>query len=44
MNKHTPAPELLEVLTTLMQVYEDKGQLLSFDVNIARQAIKKATE
>lgn len=38
------APELLEALEELMKVYERNGQLLSFDVNIARNAIKKATE
>jgi hypothetical protein len=38
------APDLLEALQKLMSVYEQKGQLLSFDVNIAREAIKKATE
>lgn len=37
------APELLEVLMELMEVYESKGQLLSFNVDIARQAIQKAT-
>ena len=37
------APELLEALLMLMDVYESKGQLLSFNVDIARQAIKKAT-
>lgn len=36
------APELLEALQELMRVYEDKGQLLSFNVNIARKAIEKA--
>jgi DNA-directed RNA polymerase subunit F len=35
--------ELLEALEELMKVYEQNGQLLSFDVNIARNAIKKAT-
>ena len=38
------APELLEVLQELMLTYEEKGQLLSFNIDIARQAIKKATE
>lgn len=38
------APELLEALQELMNVYEQNGQLLSFDVNIAKQAIKKATK
>lgn len=38
------APELLGALEELMKVYERNGQLLSFDVNIARNAIKKATE
>ena len=37
------APELLDALLQLMEVYESKGQLLSFNVDIARQAIKKAT-
>ena len=37
------APELLGALEELMKVYEQNGQLLSFDVNIARKAIKKAT-
>lgn len=37
------APELLEALEELMKVYERNGQLLSFDVNIARKAIKKST-
>lgn len=37
------APKLLEALLMLMDVYESKGQLLSFNVDIARQAIKKAT-
>jgi len=37
------APELLEALEELIKVYERNGQLLSFDVNIARKAIKKAT-
>jgi hypothetical protein len=38
------SPELLKALEELMKVYERNGQLLSFDVNIARNAIKKATE
>lgn len=37
------APDLLDALNQLMHVYETKGQLLAFDVNIARQAIEKAT-
>ena len=37
------APELLEALQSLMEVHEAKGNLLNFDVNIARQAIKSAT-
>ncbi len=36
------APELLEALEKLMEAYNDKGQLLDFNINIARQAIKKA--
>ncbi len=42
-NLTAAAPELLEALLMLMDVYESKGQLLSFNVDIARQAIKKAT-
>ncbi|KKK98732.1 hypothetical protein LCGC14_2639830 [marine sediment metagenome] len=42
-NLMVAAPELLEALLMLMDVYESKGQLLSFNVDIARQAIKKAT-
>ena len=36
------APELLEALQSLMEVYNTKGQLLSFNVDIARKAIEKA--
>ena len=36
------APDLLEALIKLMNVYNDKGQLLTYDVNIARKAIEKA--
>lgn len=36
------APELLEALQKLIKVFDDKGQLLDFNVDIARQAINKA--
>jgi hypothetical protein len=36
------APEMYEALKALMKCYEEKGQLLSFNVDIARQAINKA--
>ena len=38
------APELLEALEKLMDVYKDKGQLLAFGVSIAKRAIQLATE
>jgi len=38
------APKLLEALQELMRTYNEKGQLLSFNVDIARQAVKKALE
>lgn len=38
------APDMLNALTNLIETYEEKGQLLSYDVNIARQAISKALE
>jgi len=36
------APELLEALEDLMNHYEINGQLLSWDVGIARKVISKA--
>jgi hypothetical protein len=36
------APDLLEALEDLMNHYETNGQLLSWDVSIARKAISKA--
>lgn len=36
------APNLLKALEDLMNHYETKGNLLSWDVNIARKAISKA--
>lgn len=36
------APDLLEALQEVMRVYNEKGQLLSFNVDIARKAIEKA--
>jgi hypothetical protein len=36
------APEMYEALKALLKCYEEKGQLLSFNVDIARQAINKA--
>lgn len=36
------APFLLEALQELMRVYNEKGQLLSYNVGIARKAIEKA--
>jgi hypothetical protein len=38
------APDLLEACQQLMECYESKGQLLSFDVDIIRQAINKALQ
>lgn len=35
-------PDMYNALKKLMEVYEDKEQLLAFDVGIARQALKKA--
>jgi len=36
------APDLLEALQSLMAHYEEHGQLLTWNVDIARQAINKA--
>ena len=36
------APDLLEALQELMRVYNEKRQLLSYNVGIARKAIEKA--
>jgi len=36
------APEMYEALKALMQAYMDKGQLSSFDVDIARRAVECA--
>lgn len=35
------APDMLSVLKELMLEYNNKGQLLNFDVNKAREVIKK---
>lgn len=36
------APDMYEALKKLMEVYMDKGQLLSFDVSVARRALERA--
>jgi len=36
------APEMLQVLENIMKCYEEKGQLLSFNVNEVRKVIDKA--
>lgn len=36
------APDLLDACQQLIACYDDKGQLLSFDVDIVRQALNKA--
>lgn len=36
------APNMYEALKALLECYEKNGQLLSYDINIAREAIKKA--
>lgn len=33
------SPKMLEVLRELMRVYEQKGQLLNFDVNLVREVL-----
>ena len=38
----TAVPAMYNALKKLMDTYEEKGQLLAFDVDIARQALKKA--
>lgn len=38
----TTKNNLLEALQEVMKVYNEKGQLLSFNVDIARKAIEKA--
>lgn len=38
------APEMFEALRVLMENYDSKGHLLNFDVNVARQALRKATD
>lgn len=36
------APNMLEVLQNIMNCYEEKGQLLSFDINQVRKVLESA--
>lgn len=36
------SPDLLNACQQLMDCYDTKGQLLSFDVNVVREAVNKA--
>jgi len=36
------APDMLEALTDLLNTYDEKGQLLDFNVDKARKAVKRA--